>query len=167
MLRSFAQQHHLTQSALLKKVLEAALLQTIGLTTDDAVTPVEQVLRDARVYVRLRPEDHLLLRERATGRGMAAATYASILVRAHLRSVVPIPERELAELKRAVAALGMIGRNLNQIARVANSGGSPAGPSAQDLRNFLKVCEALRSYVKRMIQANAASWESGNAETPR
>jgi len=51
---------------------------------------------------------------------MAAATYASFLLRAHLRAVTPMPDRELAELKRSVATLGAIGRNLNQIAREAN-----------------------------------------------
>ena len=52
--------------------------------------PVEPVARGARLYVRLRPEDHVLLRERASGRVMAAATYASFLLRTHLRSVAPI-----------------------------------------------------------------------------
>ena len=36
------------------------------------------------LYIRLRKEDRLLLHERAGARGMASATYASVLVRAHL-----------------------------------------------------------------------------------
>src|SRR5215469_17754665 len=52
------------------------------------------------------PEDRLLLRERATGRGMAPATYASVLVRAHLRGLAPLPKEELTALKRSVAELG-------------------------------------------------------------
>ena len=62
---------------------------------------------------------------------MAAATYASALLRTHLRAVARLPDRELAELKRTVAELGAIGRNLNQIARVANQTGRVTGPSAQ------------------------------------
>lgn len=116
--------------------------------------------------MRLRPEDRLLLRERATGRGLAAATYASLMLRAHLRNVTPMPDRELAELKRSVAALGAIGRNLNQIARVANQGRSP-GASVADLMQLLRACEALRLHVKDLIRANVASWETGHATAHR
>ena len=107
---------------LLKRLVETALLPAVGVSAETVAEPVEQVARGARLYVRLRSEDHLLLRERAIGRGMAAATYASFLLRAHLREVTPMLDRELAELKRSVAALGAIGRNLNQIARAANRG---------------------------------------------
>jgi hypothetical protein len=166
-LRALAQEHRLTESALLKRLVETALLQTVGVTADVLAEPVEPVARDARLYVRLRPEDHLLLRERATGRGMAAATYASFLLRSHLRAVTPIPDREVAELKRSVAALGMIGRNLNQIARVANQTGRVSGPSLGDLRQLLRACAVLRDHVKELIRANVVSWETGRDEPHR
>jgi len=166
-LRAIAQEHQLTESALLKKLVETALLQTAAMTTFAVSKPIEPVSRGARLYVRLRPEDHVLLRERATSRAMAAATYASFLLRAHLRSVAPIPDRELAELKRSVAELGAIGRNLNQIARVANQTGRVSGSTGQDLRALLRACEALRDHVKGLIRANNASWESGYAQACR
>ena len=165
-LRVLAQERQLTESALLKKLVENALLQTGG-ASGLGVGPIQPVSRGARIYVRLRPEDHVLLRERATGRAMAAATYTSFLLRAHLRAVAPIPDRELAELKRSVAELGAIGRNPNQIARVANQTGRVNGPTGQDLRALLRACEALRDHVKGLIQANGASWESGYAQTCR
>ena len=166
-LRAIAQEHQLTESAVLKRLVETALLQTGGGAPWGVSGPVEPVARGARLYVRLRPEDHVLLRERASGRAMAAATYASFLLRAHLRSVAPIPDRELAELKRSVAELGAIGRNLNQIARVANQTGRVSGPTGQDLRALLRACEALRDHVKALIRANGVSWESGYAEACR
>jgi hypothetical protein len=166
-LRAIAQEHQLTESALLKRLVETALLQTAGASGLGVAGPVEPVARGARLYVRLRPEDHVLLRERAIGRAMAAATYASFLLRAHLRSVAPIPDRELAELKRSVAELGAIGRNLNQITRVANQTGRVNGPTGQDLRALLRACEALRDHVKGLIRANGASWESGYAQACR
>ena len=95
-LRLLAQERQLTESALLKKLVENALLQTAGMTTLAVSKPIEPVSRGARLYVRLRPEDHVLLRERACGRGMAAATYVSFLLRAHLWAVAPMPDRELA-----------------------------------------------------------------------
>jgi len=69
--------------------------------------------------IRLRPDDQILLRERAAARGMPPATYVSVLTRAHLRSLAPLPAEELLALKRTIGELGSIGRNLNQIARAA------------------------------------------------
>ena len=105
------------------------------------------------------------LRERAAGRGMAAATYASIVLRTHLRGVARIPDREFAELKRAVAEVGAIGRNLNQIARVANETRCMNGPSTQDLQAILRACTMLRNWVKELLHANTVSWETSHAET--
>jgi hypothetical protein len=162
-LRAIARERQITQSALLKRLIENALLAAVGVTEESVADPVKQVARGARLYVRLRPEDHLLLRERAIGRGMAAATYASFLLRAHLRAVRPMPDRELAELKRSVAALSAIGRNLNQIARAANQGVATV-PSTTDLRQLLRACEALREHVKGLVNANRDSWETGYDE---
>ncbi len=51
-------------------------------------------------------------------------------------------------LKRSVAELGGIGRNLNQIVRLANQGSKPAGPGREDLTAMLRVAEGLRDHVK-------------------
>ena len=48
--------------------------------------------------IRLRPDDRLLLHERAAARGMAPATYVAVLTRAHLRSLSPLPREELLAL---------------------------------------------------------------------
>lgn len=155
----------LSESALLKRSVHLMLSSTVAASPVTSA-PVEQVTRGARLYVRLRAEDHLLLRERAAGREMAAATYASILLRAHLRNLRPLPDRELAELKRSVAELGVIGRNLNQIARVANQTGKVEGLNVADLHAFLRALKGLQDHMKGLIRANAESWETGNAETP-
>jgi len=117
------------------------------------------------LYIRLRREDRLLLHERAAARGMASATYASVLLRAHLRSLAPLPKDELIALKQAVSELSAIGRNLNQIARAASSGARVAGIGHEEFRAILKICEALRDHTKSLIKTNAASWASGHAET--
>jgi len=116
------------------------------------------------LYVRLRPEDRLLLHERAAARGMASATYVSVLVRSHLRSLAPLPKEELVALKRAVSELAAVGRNLNQIARAANQGSRVGGVGHDEFRAILKICEALRDHTKGLIKANGASWSSGHAE---
>ena len=116
------------------------------------------------LYVRLRPEDRLLLHERAAARGMASATYVSVLIRVHLRSLAPLPKDELVALKRAVGELGAVGRNLNQIAQAANQGARVGGVGHEEFRAILKICEALRNHTKSLIKANAASWSSGHVE---
>lgn len=116
------------------------------------------------LHVKLRPDDRLLLHERAAARGMASATYVSVLVRSHLRALTPLPKDELVALKRAASELGAVGRNLNQIARAANQGARGGGIGHDEFRAILKLCEALRDHTKNMIKANAASWMSGHAE---
>ena len=118
-----------------------------------------------RLNVRLRHDDRLILQERAEARGMPAATYVAALVRTHLRALAPLPREELAALKRSIAELGSIGRNLNQIALIAHQSGRITGPGRDDLRSMLKICEAMREHVKALVRTNVASWECGHAET--
>jgi len=162
---AMAREHGLSESALLKRSVNLMLSST-AVASPIAEAPA-RVPRDLRLSVRLRPEDHVLLRERATARDIAPATYVSMVLRAHIRGVTPLPDRELNELRRAVGELGMIGRNLNQIARVANQTGKVSGPSPADLRALLRALEGLRDHVKGLMLANTASWESGRAEANR
>jgi hypothetical protein len=116
------------------------------------------------LHVKLRPDDRLILHERAAARGMASATYVSVLVRSHLHALAPLPKDELIALKRAVSELGAVGRNLNQIARAANHGARIGVVAHDEFRAILKICEALRDHTKNLIKANAASWVTGPAE---
>ena len=59
-LHVLAQQHQVSDSVLLKRLVVMALLQTTGVSEAQAVEPIQPVSRDARVYVRLRPEDHAI-----------------------------------------------------------------------------------------------------------
>ena len=164
LLRALAGREQVTESALVRQLLEVMLRRSAmeGFPRLDAL---EKVSRDARLTVRLEPDDRILLCQRATARGMRSATYVSVLVRSHLRNLAPLPREELTALKRSMAELGAIGRNLNQIARAANLGGKLTGPGREDLRAMLKVAEALRDHVKTLIRANESSWEQGYAET--
>jgi len=117
------------------------------------------------LHVKLRADDRLLLHERAAARGMASATYVSVLVRSHLRALAPLPKDELVALKRTVSELGAVGRNLNQIARAANQGSRAGSVGHDEFRVILKICEALRDHTKDLIKVNATSWISGHAES--
>jgi hypothetical protein len=161
--RALAEHEQLSESSLLTRVIEAMLLRP----TDAAavVSMSERRPLSRRFSVRVTPDDLVLLDARARARGMRAATYAAVLLRAHLRSLAPLPKDELLALKQSVSELGAIGRNLNQLARIANQGNRVAGPTREDLRALIKVCEGLRDHVKDLIRANITSWEQGHAET--
>jgi hypothetical protein len=161
-LRELADRQHLSESRLLRRLVEL-LLPTAAVVPIMTASPGTEAPRTARLMIRLRADDQILLRERAAARGMAPATYVSVLTRAHLRSLAPLPREELLGLKRAVAELGIIGRNLNQIARAANQGELVTSPGRDDLKAMLRICEALRDHVKGLLAANLKSWEHGSA----
>lgn len=110
------------------------------------------------MLVRLRNEDRLLLDARAEARGMRPATYASVLLRSHMRQLTPLPKEELLALKRSIALLASIGRNINQIAKAANQGGRIADSAGAEFRAMLKICVALRDNTKTLLKANETSW---------
>ena len=175
---ALSEQQLITESVWLKRLVAAALRdaaaddsvstrrERIGSTTSSSsvLEPAGGEAPGMRVCIRLRPDDRLLLRERASARGMPSATYVSVLLRAHLRNLAPLPKDELLTLKRAVAELGAIGRNLNQLARATNSGNRVVGPTREDLRAILKVSEVMRDNVKGLIRGNVNAWEVGYAE---
>jgi hypothetical protein len=160
-LRVLAERQQLSESALLRRLVEFVLLKA-GLSPTLTESPTRtRSRRGARLMIRLRPDDQILLRERAAARGMPPATYVSVLTRSHLRSLAPLPAEELLALKRTIGELGSIGRNLNQIARAANQGQLVTCPGRNDLEGMLRVCGALRDNLKRLLLANLKSWEQG------
>lgn len=157
-----AARQSLSESALLKRLVEQ-MLASAGI--DDVAEPIASAdPRDARVTIRLVPEDRALLRERAAARTMPAATYVSVLVRAHLRRVAPLPDRELSGLQASVRELGAIGRNLNTMARLLQQDARQAVPGRQEVLAMLRIGEALRDHVRALIKANLISWDIGHAE---
>ena len=162
-LRTAAARQQLTESALLKRMLEL-VLHTAGTAGagDDAAVAAHPA-RQARLYVRLTPDDRQLLQARSAARCLAPATYASVLLRAHLRALTPLPEAELRAIRQSTRELAAIGRNLNEIAHAAHQGGLGIGVSRENLLSLLKACEALRDHVRTYISTNLSSWGSGDA----
>ncbi len=164
----------LNESAWLKRLL----VREIQAARDPAATQVvprrvERVRRhgghrggpcERPILVRLRTEDRLLLDARSEARGMRPATYVAVLTRSHLRHLTPLPKDEMLALRRSIGELAAIGRNLNQIAKVANDGGRLPGSAREEFRAMFKVCEALRDHTKTLLKANLTSWESGHGE---
>lgn len=122
--------------------------------------------RRRRVCLRLRKEDQLLLEACAAAWGMRPATYASVVMRSHLRHLTPLRKDELLALKQSISQLALIGRNINQVVRGVHQGRVPASVR-DEFQVMLKICTALRDHTKALIKANATSWSTGDAETDR
>jgi hypothetical protein len=148
----------ITPSVWLRRVIVAAL----GPETAHAATArIEESMElpRHRLSVRIRRGDVVLLKAQALARGMKPSTYVSVLIRSHLRSLSPLPKRELLALRRTVSELGAITRSL----RCATGTGDDASSGQRDLRNAQRVCEVLRNDIKALITANARSWDQGHA----
>lgn len=164
LLQSIAAREQITESALVRQLLET-LVRVSAAKSPDSGKSDEVESRAARISIRLSPDDRQLLCERATARGMPSATYVAVLVRSHLRKLTPLPLEELAALKRSIAELSAVGRNLNQIARTLNAGGRTDALGHEHLELMLKIAAGLRDHVKALLIANETSWERGYAET--
>jgi len=73
-----ARHQGLSDSALLKRLVEL-MLQSASAAELATIEAAGRLARDSRVTVRLRIDDQMLLRERATARGMPSATYLAVL----------------------------------------------------------------------------------------
>jgi hypothetical protein len=158
---AIAEQEFLSEAAWLKRLVmreirarkdESAaaweLMRSASHPTPTRAVGSASIAAGKPMLVRLTVEDRLLLDARAEARGMRPATYASVLLRAHLRQLAPLPKDELLALKRSVAELGAIGRNINQIARALSGGGELRGSMRMEFSAMLKICEAMRDNTK-------------------
>jgi hypothetical protein len=160
---AIANHEGMSESALLRRMI-LLMLQSTSPSFEATVSSPVAGNRDTRITLRLRLDDQQLLKERAAARGMPAGTYVSVLVRAHLRRLAPLPKDELLTLRRTVSELGSVGRNLNQIARAVNQSQKVTGPHPDDLKAIFRLCEGLRDHVKKLLKTNVESWETGHAK---
>lgn len=163
-LRALAQRQQLSESALLKRLVELMLSSTTDVVSTSG-SSADRPVRHTRLYVRLAAADRQLLEERATGRCQRPATYAANVLRAHLAGVSPIPEAELRALRQVIRELAAIGRNLNQVVHAVHQGHPGSGLNMHTLQRIFEACVATHGYVRAYIAKNLASWESGHASS--
>jgi hypothetical protein len=166
--KALAERELLKEAAWLKRLIIREVRAATEAGSAESVDPIRLRAESARgpsgdvkrVYVRLCPEDWLLLEARGAARGLQPATYLAVLARSHLRALAPLPKAEYLALMRSIAELGAIGRNINQIAHAANRGQPIPDSVAAEFRAMLKICEALRANTKALLKANLESWAS-------
>jgi hypothetical protein len=164
--QALADSYGLNESRFMRSLIDRAV-DVVREPAAESVRMIQEESRAARLYVRLYPDDRLLLAERAAARGIPAATYLAVLARSHLRHLAPLPETERKSFERGVAELSAIGRNLNQIARQLNQGGVLVGLRREDIALFIKICTAASGHFKAALKANKMSWEVGYESTDR
>jgi predicted DNA-binding protein len=69
LLQTIAARRQITESALVRQLIEAMVEMTTDAKIADGAAS-KRVVRDARLYIRLAPDDRVLLNDRATARGM-------------------------------------------------------------------------------------------------
>jgi hypothetical protein len=94
---------------------------------------------------------------------MKAASYAAMLLHAHVRSRAPIPLAEINLLKVAIGELSAIGRNLHQLAEAANAEQGAGRAVEQALPQMQRQVSEVREYVAALVRVNLESWEAGDA----
>jgi Bacterial mobilisation protein (MobC) len=165
--RELAAREGATESALLKNLLGAVLREPAQSAKPLPPTVSVPKGRLSRLYLRLSCADARLLSERAGARGLAPATYASLLIRVHLHGGAPLPKAEYLALRQAILEVSAIGRNLNQIARALHADGKASGPGRAEVQMMLKIATGLKEHFKALLQANERAWNLGDAEAPR
>ena len=149
----------LTEAALLKRLVDGAI-DPARLGRSSFQEPA-QGARLSKMLICLHPDVRIPLAERARARGLPAATYAAAVLRSHVLNLRPLPKVEMQAFEQGVVQLSIIGRNVNQLVRMANANGELELPGRHELGLFLKVCTALRDHFKAALMANKASWEVG------
>jgi hypothetical protein len=163
-LAAVARNQGLSESSLLKRLVEAALLAAAAVNMPETDSS-ESVAASGKLSVRLRPDDLLLLRDRARARAMPTSTVVSLLLRGYLRSLPPLPTPEFELLRKSLLEVGAIGRNINQIARALNSGERTTGPGVSELQALIRALTGLRDNFRGLLDANLKSWEIGYEKT--
>lgn len=161
---TLARNRELSESAFLKQLVEVALAGA-GIDADKRADILEPAAAKDRLSLRLPLGDAMLLRERARARSVPTSRYVSLLIRSHLRNVAPMPPAELDALRRSIAEVGVIGRNLNQIARAMNQGEIPNGPTRAEVQVLIRALTNLKDQIKAVVAANLVSWRDGIEKT--
>lgn len=155
--QALALREQITESIWLRRAIDAKLQASDASPTDEAVH-VDPPPRDSRISVRLRRDDLARLADRAGARGMPTATYVAVLIRAHLKNAGPLPTTEVQAMKHAIYELAQFRQSLNPMVQIINQTGNPNLPGRQEVFAMLKICEALRDYVRFALAQNFKSW---------
>jgi hypothetical protein len=148
----------LTESCLLRLLIETVLdhnppAEATDFTEDESCE---------RISLRLRPRDRALLDARAMTRGMKTASYAVMLIRAHVRQQAPMPAAEVEALKVAVSHLTALRRELQVSAHSIGSEVVGDIDLMRLLRETAAQVDNVRQCIADLVRTNLKSWETSD-----
>ena len=113
-------------------------------------------IRSKMVFVRLREEEEAGLKQFAAALGQPPSRIMRRLIREALTGGPDYFDDGVLDLRRMHRELAAIGRNLNQLSRVANQGGAVGGEEVRRVINAgLVQTEAVKELYRRAVWAAA------------
>jgi predicted DNA binding CopG/RHH family protein len=153
----------LSDSKLIARLIDAVIKESARSKSKSDAVVQEHESASARITIRLRPADAVAIVRRAAARELRPATYLALLVHAHVAGEPHIPRAEVQELKRAVASLSAVGRNLNQLVVAAHRGRGVDAETRTLLRPIVLGVEKVRQAVRAHAAGNLVSWSIPDA----
>lgn len=130
-----------------------AVLRSTGVQKETAPSPIVRSPEGTsdRIYLRLDPAEADAVRRHANARQMPAATWVTTLVRRHVDVSAPVEAGLREELLNCRQQLQRIGRNINQLAKAANT--AALAENASEIAMQLRPLQKLRAEVKSAVDA--------------
>ena len=119
----------------------------------------EKRKRQFRVTIRLDEAEHTQINDRAENAGLTLSGY----FRSAVLNTPPPPQSrrppvDRAELAKLLAAIGRIGNNVNQLARVANAG---SWPESKDLSKARADIKWIRTTLMKALGTDLSAGDQG------
>jgi hypothetical protein len=149
--------HAVSPSAAFRQIV-AKLVNTAGPPTAD----VERGACSAKVrrQITLTSEEDVFLAACAHAEGYAPSRWLIALIQARMGRVPQFGQHELQTLGQSNLALLALGRNLNQIARVLNTGGHPRTDSLAVIARLEEAIHTHTASVSAAISRNIERWDT-------
>jgi hypothetical protein len=110
------------------------------------------------------PGDEQHVKHYAAARKLTPSTVMKLVLRAWISKNAPMPKQELAALGITSNQLAGVGRNLNQLVKLAHTGDFPL-PDALTalLQETLLLTRQASQDIDALVKTNLSSWESDHA----
>lgn len=119
---------------------------------------------DARITFWPLPGDKLHVSHYAATRMMKLGTVMKLILRGWITKNAPMPREELAALAVTSNQLAALGRNLNQLVKLAHAGNWPDSNELVDmLTDTMQLTTQASAEIDAVVKSNLMSWENEDA----
>ncbi len=110
------------------------------------------------------PGDEQVVKHYAAARDLKPSTVLKLILRSWVSQDPPLPRNELAQLAITSNQLAALGRNLNQLVKLAHTGDVPLpGELVVLLDEILQLIRQSSLDIDALVKINLHSWESEDA----